>query len=72
MRCFICKKQFFNKKNQIPRSHLHVEKCLKIVNDLWDIIYDYEHERIEMNEEHYNECKELHKKYMEFREYKHK
>jgi len=71
MRCIICKKQFFNNKNKIPWSHRHIEKCLKITNDLYDIIFDYEYERIEMNEIHYNECKELHKKYMDFRNVMH-
>ena len=67
LQCKICMKRFYNKRNRIPRSHLHVEKCLKILNDLWDIKFDYEHQRIPFNEIHYNEIVKKHEELMEFR-----
>ena len=65
--CKVCMKQFHNKQNKIPRSHRHVEKCLKILNDLYDIKFDYEYKRIPFNEIHYNEIVKKYEELMEFR-----
>jgi len=65
--CIICNKKFNNNKNLIPRSHRRIEKCLKITNDLYDIIFDYETNRIPFNELHYNEVKNKRELFMNFR-----